>query len=116
MQLASIHSSEDHDLLNELINESYFWIGLSDAEQEGVWKWTDGQNLGYTNWKEFPEPEVETREFYYRSNSVKWQDARNACLSEGMDLASIHSQEEQDRVEAVSERKNTWIGMVGAIG
>ena len=28
----------------------FYWIGLSLPENEGAWKWTDGQPLKYTNW------------------------------------------------------------------
>ncbi|KAJ7379755.1 Sushi, von Willebrand factor type A, EGF and pentraxin [Desmophyllum pertusum] len=57
-QLVKIESAEENDFIKSqyLTGNVVYWIGLTDAENEGTWKWSDGSALtGYINWH-FNEP------------------------------------------------------------
>jgi len=49
--------------------------------------------------------------YKYFDNSVEWEEARERCLSEKADLASIHSEEEHDfLLEIIGNAKRVWVG------
>ncbi len=51
--LATITSQGENDFVyNNLASHSpqWCWLGATDEEQEGVWKWVTGEPRGYTNW------------------------------------------------------------------
>lgn len=53
--LVTITSKEENDfLINNLpkSNKSFFWIGATDEEQEGVWQWVTSESFSYDNWSE----------------------------------------------------------------
>lgn len=48
--LASIRSEEEQDELESKLAGKHYWIGLSDAREEGTFEWVDESALSYTNY------------------------------------------------------------------
>ena len=53
--LVSIHSLEEENFVKMLIRnfdpaEGRTWIGLSDAQKNGRWFWSDGSKISFTDW------------------------------------------------------------------
>ena len=49
--LVTINDAEEQKwLLDVFGNSELFWIGVTDQETEGVWKWASGEEVTYTNW------------------------------------------------------------------
>lgn len=49
--LVTINDAEKQKwLLDVFGGTELFWIGLTDEQTEGVWKWSSGDNVSYTNW------------------------------------------------------------------
>lgn len=71
--LVTITSEQENQFVYELNPNT--WIGLSDAIEEGNWKWVTGEPLEYTNWAE-GEPN-------------NCSDCTNVYMEEGEDFAGF---------------------------
>ncbi|MBN2129336.1 MAG: C-type lectin domain-containing protein [Sedimentisphaerales bacterium] len=69
-ELVTIRSSEEMEWLKTTFGSRPFWIGLSDASQEGRWTWPSGERATYTNWMT-GEPNGGSQENYAATN---WWD------------------------------------------
>ena len=51
--LASVHSQDEMQFIHDQVVRGlsdHVWLGGSDRETEGTWKWTDGSAWNYTDW------------------------------------------------------------------
>ncbi|XP_071801137.1 snaclec macrovipecetin subunit beta-like [Asterias amurensis] len=81
--LVSILDQEEQDfvirLMSKIRPEEHFWIGLTDAAVEGVFNWTDGSVLEYTNWADKqPDEGWPEEDYVVMAIDEKWNDARGA--------------------------------------
>ncbi|KAL4630830.1 C-type lectin domain family 4 member E-like [Arapaima gigas] len=77
--LVIINSKEEQEFISNLKNN--YWIGLSDRDKEGTWKWVDGSTLTGEGFWETEQPDdhrgqedcVETRNDF-PNHLLKWND------------------------------------------
>ena len=83
--LASVTSNATNDYIEAELKQRarQLWIGGSDKESEGVWKWSDGSTWEFTNWGriggiEQPSNHTGQNCLEYHISNWDWND--NNCL------------------------------------
>ena len=86
-QLASVTSDTIHQYVLEGMKRrdlDFVWLGGTDKDKEGTWKWTDGSPFEFTGWRPKQPDNYKGREdclHMYRlgkwtDNRGKWNDLR----------------------------------------
>lgn len=85
--LATIHNQEENDYLYRyMVSQGYAsaYFGFSDEENEGEWKWVNGEPAFYTNWADGePNGGRDTEnyaQFYWEYLNGKWNDGSFGLL------------------------------------
>lgn len=80
--LATVTSREEDEFLYAYLQNTFqyenAYFGFTDREEEGNWKWSNGEEGSYTNWHE-GEPNAESAEedfamYYYKYPEGTWND------------------------------------------
>ncbi|PTQ88146.1 C-type lectin domain-containing protein [Agitococcus lubricus] len=74
--LVTINDQDEQTWLHDNFpSTTKYWIGLTDKDQEGNWKWISGETPSYTNWN-FGEPNNVGDEDYAETvENGRWNDA-----------------------------------------
>ena len=81
-KLVKIESEKENEFIKReyLSSEGPYWIGLSDSDSEGEWKWTDGTGLltGYQRWKSGQPNNKDGKQdcVAIYGGKAKWNDVR----------------------------------------
>ncbi len=79
--LATISSAEENAFLYSYITQEGYssaYFGLTDTTAEGVWEWSNGEPVTYTNWHKGEPNSQNSKEdyamFYYKFSDGTWND------------------------------------------
>lgn len=76
--LVSINSQEENYFLANILTLQSAWIGLSDFNSEGNFSWSNGDELGYTNWYPGqPNNYNYSQDYVELLNDGRWNDQYN---------------------------------------
>ncbi|XP_052441473.1 C-type lectin domain family 10 member A-like [Carassius gibelio] len=74
--LIIINNREEHDFVKNICGSDHFWIGLTDVEVEGRWKWVDGSTLTSGSWAPKEPNNYQGNEDCANTYSSGWLDTK----------------------------------------
>ena len=81
--LLTINGQEEQDFIDSLDFESTdYWLGGTDAESEGTWKWITGESWQYENWH-YNQPDNDMEIENYLVLVTAWDNEWNDAPLEG---------------------------------
>ena len=78
--LASVMSDgEQEEVRAAAGGQDLVWLGGSDVEEEGVWRWADGSPWGYSNWQERSGSRGDDRNCVYMYSGYDHHWSESSC-------------------------------------
>jgi hypothetical protein len=103
--LATITSVEEDNIIYQLVKDfqNHYWLGGTDRDNEGEWKWITGEAFNYTNWNESQPDNYENEDYLCMYNyNGKWNDYN------GNLFGFICEYESEPALNASLENKETY--------
>jgi hypothetical protein len=113
--LVTINDAEEQKWLIDVFGSSeLFWIGLTDEQTEGVWKWSSGDNVSFTYWsRNEPNNALSYADQYFGGENYvvmnwltngKWNDVANTFVSSRGIVEIV--KDSIDKIPKIFEHKN----------
>jgi len=72
--LATITSSDEHRFVNALTGGKSVWLGATDEDVEGKWRWVTGERFGFQGWASKPDNHQDCQHYLFFWNGRGWDD------------------------------------------